>query len=213
MSKFNFSFHNRLLKSSLELFLAALIGFILPFWVAKIEPTDFLSSLFLPGATAQTLSPEGVAAKVYQEMPELPQENQYIRQETGEVDEDNTLISRIVRYHQYVKARPTIFRLDWKLTLADYLGANEIIPESRYPGYSTLTTNPMKRDVEAVNSLTLNQRQQLVDVLVRIYNPQRATNSSSGSTEENNTSTPSQPSFELPKPGGAELLLPLSNDQ
>ena len=208
MSKFDFSFNQRLLKISLELFVCFLIGFLFPFWVAKIERAGLSSSLSLPVATAQTLRPEGVASMVYQQMPDLPPENQYIRQETGEVDEDNTLISRLVRYHQYVKARPTIFRLDWKLTLADYLGANETISESRYPGYSTLMTNPMKRDIKAINNLTFQQRQQLVDLIVSIYRPQPAANSDSDSPEENNTSTPSQPSFQLPKPGAAELLLP-----
>ena len=212
MNKFDFSFNKGLLKISLELFLATLIGFAFPFWVAKIERAGLSNSILFPVATAQTLPPKKVAAKVYQEMPDLPQENQYIRQETGEVDEDNTLVSRLVRYHQYLKARPTFFRLDWKLTLADYLGANEAILESRYPGYSTLTINPMKQDKQAINTLTREQRQQLVDLIVSIYNPQAEANSNSDSTAEKNapppSSTPSQPSFELPKPGGAELLLP-----
>ena len=213
MNKFDFSFNQRLLKISLELLLATLIGFVFPFWVAKIERSDLSNRILFPVAIAQTtLRPEKVAARVYQEMPDLAQENQYIRQETGEIDEDNTLVSRLVRYHQYVKARPTIFRLDWKLTLADYLGANETIPESRYPGYSTLTVNPMKRDKQVINTLTLDQRQQLVDLIVSIYNPQSEANSNSEPTEEKNapipSNNPSQPSFELPLPGGAELLLP-----
>ncbi len=212
MNRFKFSFHKQLLKISLELFLATLIGFVMPFWIAKIERADLFESTMFPVATAQTLPPKKVAAKVYQAMPDLPQENKYIRQETGEIDPENTLVSRLVRYHQYLKARPTIFRLDWKLTLADYLGANEAILESRYPGNSTLTINPMKQDKKVINALTLEQRQQLVDLIVNIYNPQAEANSNSDSTTEKNTppsfSAPSQPLFELPKPGGAELLLP-----
>ena len=58
-------------------------------------------------ANAQNLRPEEVAARIYQNITSLPQENQYISQETGEVDLDNTLMSRFIRYHEYVKNRPT----------------------------------------------------------------------------------------------------------
>jgi hypothetical protein len=211
MNKFEFSFKNRLLKNTLEILLVALIGFLFPFWVAKIEKGSFSSQFLLSPVHAQSISPEKVAVEVYEQMPELPKENHYTRQETNEIDEDNTLISRMVRYHQYVKGRPTIFRLDWKLTLADYLGANEIIKEPLYPGYSSLTNNPMDKDIEVVNSLTFNQRQQLVDLLVSIYNPKKETNSHSDSSPETNPSpsqTPTNSDFLLPTPGGADLLLP-----
>lgn len=211
MNKFEFSFQNRLLKNSLELLLVALIGFLFPFWVTKIEPRNFSRNFFVAPVNAQTLNPEKVAVEVYKQMPDLPKENQYTREETQEIDPDNTLISRMVRYHQYVKNRPTAFRLDWKLTLADYLKANEIIEDSRYPGYSTLTINPLPKDREVIDSLTFNQRQQLVDILVNIYNPQKTNNSNSNLPETNNTSPSEKPTnsdFQLPIPGGADLLSP-----
>ena len=211
MNKFEFSFKNRLFKNTLELLLVALIGFLFPFWVTKIEKASLIHNILLSPVNAQTLGPERVAAEVYRQMPDLPKENQYTREETQEIDEDNTLISRMVRYHQYVKVRPTAFRLDWKLTLADYLKANEIMQDSRYPGSSTLTDNPLAKDMEVIDSLTFEQRQQLVEILVNIYNPKTTSNSQPNLPENNNSSPPEEPTnsdFRLPMPGGADLLSP-----
>ena len=97
MNKFEFSFQNRLLKNSLELLLVALIGFLFPFWVTKIELRNFSRNFFVAPVNAQTLNPEKVAVEVYKQMPDLPKENQYTREETQEIDPDNTLISRMVR--------------------------------------------------------------------------------------------------------------------
>jgi hypothetical protein len=214
MKKQDFGWKNRGLTLSFKLLLITLIGLIIPFGVTKLEPMLFASNqVFISKVNAQSISPEAIAAIVYERIPELPKENQYHRQKTGEQDLDNTLVSRLVRYHQYVKARPTIFRLDWKLTLADYLGINEIIPESRYPGYSTLKTNPLPKDKEAINSLTRSQRLKFVDVLVSIYNGdskgENAPNSESSptNTRENNSSNNSpSPNLVLPQPGAADLL-------
>lgn len=162
---------------------------------------------------AQSLSPEKVAEIIYEKMPDFPLENNYSKKETGEKVAENTLVTRIVRYHQYTKARPTRFRLDWKLTLADYLGKNEIIVEERYPGYSTLQQNPLSKDREVISNLTMKQRQQLVDLLVSIYLPPSQSQNNSESTpkktEDDSNQSPSQPpSLQLPQRGGAELLLP-----
>lgn len=219
MNKFNFNFNfsfnfkNRLVKSSLELLMVGLIGFLLPFWIAIIEETQVSDNYLLSPVNAQTLSPELVATEVYKEIPDFPKVNNFHNKKTGELKEDNTLIARMVRYHQYVKGRPTAFRLDWKLTLADYLGANEIIKESRYPGFTTLKENPLPQDLKIIDSLNFTQRQNLVDVLVSIYNPQLQNNSNSSGNSSEETNTPSletntSPSFELPQPGGAELLMP-----
>ena len=163
----------------------------------------------LPSATAQTFRPESVATAVYKELPDLPLANNYVNEE-GKTVSDNTLISRLVRYHQYVKNRPTRFRLDWKLTLADYLGANEPLDQARYPGHTTLQTNPMAQDIEIIKSLNLRQRNALVDALVSLYDPQ---GDYSEPTVVEDTPTPakpdtSRPSINLPQPGDAELLLP-----
>lgn len=154
---------------------------------------------------AQTLRPTEVAEIAYQQLPNFPKENQYLNQDNNQVDRDNTLISRLVAYHQYVKNRPTGFRLDWKLTLADYLGAHETIIAEGYPGSKTLVTNPLSGDLAAIRNLNLAQRNQLVAVLMAIYNPVSETPTA---PEEAQPSNNSQPSLPLPKPGDAELLLP-----
>ena len=160
-------------------------------------------------AIAQTLRPEAAATKVYQSIPSLPQENQYLSQETGEVDADNTLISRLIRYHQYVKNRPLNYRLDWKLTLADYLSVNEPIRDFRYPGSSTLQLNPLESDRAVIDSLSRSQRNELIDVLVGIYNGQQPNNSTSNVSPENKPSSENSNSLpQLPQPGDADLLLP-----
>lgn len=109
---------------------------------------------------------------VYEQLPDLPLENDYVSQLTGEVNPDNTLVGRLIRYHLYVKKRTPIYRLDWKLTLADYLGANEIMYENSYPSVDVLTENPLNRDRQALENLTRSQRDALIDVLVSIYQPQ-----------------------------------------
>jgi hypothetical protein len=162
-------------------------------------------------AIAQSLRPEYVADIVYQRLPYLPKENQYISQETGNVVADNTLISRLIRYHDYVKSRPTSFWLDWKLTLADYLGANEPIKVPRYPGNSTLKTNPMEGDIKVITSLNRRQRAELVDILVSIYSPKTEkpsnTNTSSPVAPQPIPS-PSPAKIPISKPGDAQLLMP-----
>lgn len=210
-NKFEFSLKNKFLQNALELLLAAFIAFLFPFWIAKIQEGSVSHHNLISPVHAQTMSPERVAKQVYEKMPKLPKENQYISEETNEINERNTLVSRIVRYHQYVKTRPTAFRLDWKLTLADYLDANEIIKDNRYPGSTTLIENPLLKDKEVIDTLTRNQRDELVNILVGIYNPKSNINSNVDSSSEENSSPSKNNSsreFVLPTPGGADLLLP-----
>jgi hypothetical protein len=128
---------------------------------------------------AQTLNPEEVATVVYQKLPYLPLENQYIDRESQEIAEQNTLVSRLVRYHQYIKSRPTKYRIDWQLTFADYFGINETIIENRYPGSSTLTENPVEVDRQIIKNLTRQQRSDLIDILVELYGGKATSNSHS----------------------------------
>ncbi|BAZ81843.1 MAG: hypothetical protein VKL60_10280 [Sphaerospermopsis sp.] len=128
---------------------------------------DFLS---ISPAVAQRISPSDIWQLVYQQLPDLSKENQYISKETGKVAENNTLASRLIRYHIYVKGRVPIYRFDWKLTLADYLNANEVIYEASYPGNDSLKQNPLEGDRTAIAKLTRNQRNKLVQVLVNIFN-------------------------------------------
>lgn len=186
-----------LLKTVVTFFLGIIL-FILASNIKNVQ---------LSSVTAQSLRPNEAAAQVYQLMPQLPLENQYLNQETQEIVTDNTLISRLIRYHQYVKNRPVKFRLDWKFTIADYLEANEQISFERYPGSKTLTTHPLEGDRSAIYNLSRSQRSQLVDTLVSIYNPDGI------STPNNRTiETPNSPANNsnntprLPQPGDADLL-------
>jgi hypothetical protein len=162
--------------------------------------------------TAQETRVGDAWQQVYQLLPELPRENQYVNQETGKVAESNTLISRLIRYHVYVKARPVNFRLDWKLTLADYLGANERMPPSTYPGGDTLRTNPLPGDVAVIRGLTRTQREALVQTLVDVFVSKAAETPATPATPAASPSPqPSSPAVEPvrePRPGDAQLLLP-----
>jgi len=155
---------------------------------------------------AQVPRPTEVWPQVYERLPDVPLENNYVSEETGEADAENTLVGRLVRYHFYVKRRPPNFRFDWKLTVADYLGANELMRESVYPGYESLKENPMEGDRQAIKSMTRDQRNALVDVLVEIFG---------GYTPEEESPSPARPDISepstprlppLPQPGDADLL-------
>jgi len=123
-------------------------------------------------AIAQIISADGVSDRVYEAVPDLPRENQYISKETGKVAEKNTLVARLIRYHLYVKGRPPFYRLDWKLTLADYLGVNGLLNDSDYPSRDQLNQNPLKGDVAAVRQLNLAQRNALVQALTDAFSTQ-----------------------------------------
>jgi hypothetical protein len=158
---------NFILKT-LHLAMLFLVGtvIILCSGVSESKYTGFLT---VQPAIAQRISPGEVWQQVYQQLPDLPKENQYISQETGKVAENNTLMGRLIRYHIYVKERSPSYRLDWKLTLADYLNANETMYDITYPGNDTLRENPIEGDRAAISKLTRSQRNSLVQVLTNIF--------------------------------------------
>jgi hypothetical protein len=90
----------------------------------------------------------------------------------GEVDPDNTLLGRFIRYHLYVARRSPNYRLDWKITLADYLGVNDWMRDEEYPGSSDLTLNPKDGDIDAIRSLNRTERDALVEELVSFFEEQ-----------------------------------------
>lgn len=123
-------------------------------------------------AFAQRLSAADVADQIYGQLPDLPLENDYVDHEMGDVDPDNTLLSRFIRYHLYVARRSPNYRLDWKITLADYLGVNDWMRDEEYPGSSDLTLNPKDGDIEAIRSLNRAERDALVQELVSFFEEQ-----------------------------------------
>jgi hypothetical protein len=175
-------------------------------------------SLLLSPAYAQRFNPNNVWQQVYETLPDLPLENQYISRGTGQPVPDNTLIGRLIRYHIYIQGRPPIYRLDWKLTLADYLGLNEFIEASTYPSSDTLTPNPLEGDIAAIKRLNRAQRDALVQTIVDLFNSAYGGSTSPSHQEANPTSASPQPipdsvptpapAPRLPQPGDANLLLP-----
>lgn len=178
----------------------------------------FITALLLAQPlVAQDLRAGDAWLQVYQLLPSFPRENQYLSRETGKVAESNTLISRLIRYHIYIKARPANYRLDWKLTLADYLGANELMISSTYPSAETLRTNPFQKDVAVIRSLNRTQRDALVQALVNVFTPRNDVPEPSPSpTPQLPNTAPVAPAAPVappaplrePRPGDAQLLLP-----
>ena len=117
--------------------------------------------------TAQVVRTGDIAQKIYVELPNVPLENQYFNRKINKIDPNNTLISRMIRYHAYVKGRPVAVRLDWKLTIADYLGANDIMDLATYPGQDILSVNPMDSDRAAINTLSRQVRDRLIERLIK----------------------------------------------
>lgn len=189
--------------------------------ISKSTPLSLLGLAFITAMLliAQPLVAQEVRVgdawqQVYQRLPDFPRENQYINRETGKVAESNTLISRLIRYHIYVKARPVNYRLDWKLTLADYLGANERMPASTYPSADTLRTNPFQNDVAVVRSLNRTQRDALVQTLVDVFTTRNDVPEPNVAPTPQPSAAPAVPAAPSiapqreSRPGDAQLLLP-----
>jgi hypothetical protein len=164
-------------------------------------------ALILP-TQAQSVKFADAWQQVYAQMPMLPKENQYIDRETKRVEQDNTFVGRLISYHIYVKGRPPALRLDWKHTIADYLGANEAIDLDLYPTQRRLQTNPLEGDRAVIQNLTRGQRDQLIQALIVALSPQGDEPTTGSSTPVLPSPTPvlPSPSRTAPQPGGADLL-------
>ena len=163
--------------------------------------------IYLTPALAQSVRLQDAWKQVYKQIPDLPLENQYVNRTTKKVDSNNTLVSRLIRYHQSVKGRPLNYRLDWKMTLGDYLGVNEPIIDSDYPGSNTVRKNPLDSDRAIINRLTRKQRDALVQALVNIFSPtprQPISIPLPLRPQPNSTIAPDRPV----QPSGAQLLKP-----
>ncbi|HEY9599602.1 MAG TPA: hypothetical protein V6D33_18220 [Cyanophyceae cyanobacterium] len=190
--------------------LATVTGVCLFLGIADVRNAHNFQGIGVPSATAQVSRAQDVWQQVYQRLPNLPRENQYVSKETGKVDSDNTLVSRLIRYHLYVKNRLPNFRFDWKMTMADFLGANDYLVEDQYPSANTLTTNPMEGDRAAIQKLSRAEREALVNTLVSIFSPtitQTPTPEPSASPSPPANSNP-RGRLLTPQPGDAHLLLP-----
>ncbi|MEG4802842.1 hypothetical protein QUB63_12280 [Microcoleus sp. ARI1-B5] len=182
--------------------------------MSALEPSLLRSSASASAVrVAQQSAPLQVRAQdawkfVYEKLPDLPIENNYISKETGKVDPNNTLVGRLIRYHVFVKGRPPNYRFDWKLSLADYLGATpDYLVEGVYPGNDVLRENPMERDRAAIQSLNKRQRDALVQALVDVFteNSGRGRAPAAGTKPQGRETSPEIPQ---PQPGDAKLLIP-----
>jgi hypothetical protein len=182
-----------------------------------------LSAALLVGLTLEpalsqvSTSPKIVASEIYQALPNLPLENQYTRKETNKVATDSTLVERFIQYHTNVKGRSPGFRMDWKMSLADYLGVNEYLTEITYPGHAFLKTSPMKGDRAAIQALSRQQREALIQALVDHYTggAQTAEAIPPAPIPQPKVSpavptvVPTAPQLKpIPRPGDAKLLAP-----
>lgn len=199
------------IRRAIVLLMAALVGLAGVGLLGNVTPIGLWQTA---PVSAQRVRPDGVWQLIYQQVPSLPREDQYVSKETGKTAADNTLVGRLIRYHLYVKGRSPFLRFDWKLTLADYLGVNEPIEEATYPSQSTLQQPPYEGDMTAVRSLDRAQRAVLVEALVSAFAPQIArpvapAPSPLPSSQPTAVPTP-QPSATpgLRGPGAAQLLQP-----
>jgi len=174
-------------------------------------------------AVAQTpmVNVADTARVLYERLPFMPLENHYVNQ-NGDPASESSLITRMLLYHTGVQQRQPLFRLDWKLTLADYLDANETIVIDTYPNASILEENPLEGDQAAIRQLTRDQRNLFVDTVVILLNPlaaREAAQPAESTTPVNPDPVSPPPSVrpgtgstvplpQEPQPGDAQLLLP-----
>lgn len=125
-------------------------------------------SISQPVAAQFWVQDELIGPQIYQMLPDLPKANHYVNRETRQVASNNTLVGRFIRYHIYTKGRSPFYRLDWKLTLGDYLGVNDRMDENAYPSRMQLRVNPMDQDIEEIRKLNRVQRDALVNALVQV---------------------------------------------
>lgn len=155
---------------------------------------------------------KGAWQRVYDQLPTLPKANQYIDLKTKTVNPSNTLASRMIKYHIFVKGRAPNSRLDWKLTVADYLGINEIMYEGRYPGIDELKINPYESDLALIRALNRSQRNALEQAMVNAFTPQNTAQPTAAQPPAStvpSTAAPQPTSDRLPpspKAGDANLL-------
>ena len=174
-------------------------------WILAVAANLGIAFQFSP-ALGQSIRPEAAAQQLYKSLDFLPLENQYQSQRSGEVAQENTLMLRFLRYHEYVKSRPSRYRFDWQLTFADYFGVNEPMKADRYPGHRNLITNPLEQDREVIANLSRDRRNEIINALLAIYNPQDQSQSASQPVESGTDNRNQAPV--LPRAGSADLLLP-----
>lgn len=128
-------------------------------------------SLALFGTDSMTLAQSSRIQQamdvIYAELPEFPLENIYVSGKGPQPQ--NTLVRRILAYHIHTQGRSRLSRLDWKLTLADYLDLNEPMFAGVYPSANVLTVNPHSRDRQVVQALSRQERDALLAAIYKAF--------------------------------------------
>lgn len=158
--------------------------------LATVLTTGALLFITFSPSQAQFSSPDNLAPQVYEKLPDFPLENQYRRRDKKEIATNSTLIKRLIQYHVNQKGRSPLFRLDWKITIAEYLGLNGYMQPSGYPGNRFLKSNPMEADQAAIQKLNRAERNQLIQALVDVFTATTATEPSATIPSTTPTSQP-----------------------
>ncbi len=161
-----------------------------------------------PGQAQVFIVPKEAARQIYAQLPDIPLENTYLRQDSGAVATDSTLVERLIQYHTSVKGRSPVWRLDWQLTFADYLGLNDFLEPQAYPGRNFLRSNPMDGDLAAIQALSRDQRLALLTALSNLYGDREIVLVPRSESSPEPTETPvTGPQLRpLSLPGQADLL-------
>lgn len=178
------SIGKRWIEMSLKYAFAGLVSLALVLW--GLDGEHFVaaqSQSAEPTASPATACAEAAqgnrniraAEQAYGQLPEFPRENTYRLASSGEFQDCNTLLYRVIYYHTRTKRRAPGLRFDWKLTLADYLDAHEQMVPDRYPTASRLDGNPLERDRALISQLNRQQRETLVSTLVVLFEGQLPT--------------------------------------
>lgn len=154
--------------------------------------------------------PEEIGQLVYEQLPSLERANTYRGVRSGELRPADTLVSRLIRFHQQNRNRRLASRLDWKITMADLLGVNGVLGPEDYPGFQTLAPNPLQSDLQAIAKLTRTERDRLIDAILAVVPRPQTTNAPAEEVLETpavQSPSPAMPQLpSLPGQGAADLL-------
>ncbi len=123
------------------------------------------------GSRLRQLRPQEILVEASKQLTFIRPDNQYVDRQTKKIRPESTALARLIEYHVYGRGRSPLYRLDWKLTLADYLGAFELMDDDSYPGANQFVRNPVTTDRLQVRSWSRSQREQVVNTLTALYNP------------------------------------------
>ncbi|MEM9569227.1 MAG: hypothetical protein AAF974_13070 [Cyanobacteria bacterium P01_E01_bin.34] len=105
------------------------------------------------------------ATQIYELVPDLPGGG-----------EDERWLQRLLLYHVRTKGRLANSRFDWRLTFADFLGANETMYADQYPPGST-EVNPLNGDRDRFQTMTRQDRNEFLAAILQVYGNNSVTNS------------------------------------